>query len=73
MSKVIMILAENRNCPLHIQANNIPVEFQNLAPTCNTLLQSFVYSCTDRATTHSVRRPVIDQGPVIDQLVVIGY
>ena len=22
---------------------------------------------------HSVRRPVIDQGPVIDQLVVIGY
>ena len=22
---------------------------------------------------HSVKRPVIDQGPVIDQLVVIGY
>ena len=26
-----------------------------------------------RGFLHSVRRPVIDQGPVIDQLVVIGY
>ena len=26
-----------------------------------------------RYTDSSVRRPVIDQGPVIDQLVVIGY